>query len=1088
MELYMMNRQHGHMILESIEQGPLIWPAIKENSVTQPRKYSEPTPSEVIQADCDVKATNIILQGLTVLVFKQGDDPIDAINHMMSFLSTVVTSHFPTTYNQLRNSSNPHQQATIHDGRVKPKRKKDDLWFKDKVLLAQAQANGQILPDKELQFLADPGIPEGQATQSIITHNAAYQADDLDVYDLNCDELNTAKIALMANVSHFGSDALAETNCAIVILDLEETLLLAEESHPIPSNIPTIVEVPSELPKVSMDVDQYRLESKTFGFQNKRLLEQVISKDIVNIVANASMNNDSISMYECKKCLELENELLNKQDFIEKEKYDKLLSSYATLEKHCISLEVDTQLNQEIFKRDNFISNQSAPSFNQYFELNELKAHSQEKDTVLKKLKERVKSLSGNVDNDKVKKDIDEIETINIELEHRVSKLVAENEHLKNTYKQLYDSIKPARIQSKEQCDALINQVNLKSVEIFDLNIGSVTILRVYYVEGLDHNLFSVGKFCYSNLKVAFRQHTCYVRNLEGVDLLTGSRGNNLYMLSLGDMMSSSPICLLSKASKTKSCLGFVPNPSPSTSFVPPLRSDWGILFQPLLYKLLNPSPSVDLPAPEVIAPIAKVAAPEPAVSTGSPSSTTVDKDAPSASNSQTTPETQSPFISNDVEEYDHGLDVAHMSNNPFFGIPIPENDSESSSMDVIHTVVHTAAPNSEHITKWTKDQPLDNIIGDLQRPVSTPIQEELNEFERLEVWELVPHPDKVMVITLKWIYKVKLDKLGGILKNKDRLVARGYRQEERINFEESFAPVARLEAIQIFLAYDAHKNMLVYQMDVKTTFLNGILWEEVYVCQPDGFVDQDNPNHVYKLKKALYGLKQAPRAWYDLLLKFLLSQDFFKGTVDLTLFIRRQGKDQLLTTIFSKSQGHFLNQSKYALESLKKYGMESSDPVDTPMVEKSKLNEDREGKDIDPTHYRCMVGTLMYLTASRPHLTFAVCVCARYQAKPTEKHLHAIKRIFRYLRRDVNRRLWYPKDSFIALTAFADADHTGCQDTKRSTSGSMQLLGDRLVSWSSTEKRCVIEYESGIYFLVRLLCSSLMDEITAYRLWPWIQ
>ncbi|GJR78163.1 retrovirus-related pol polyprotein from transposon TNT 1-94 [Tanacetum coccineum] len=205
------------------------------------------------------------------------------------------------------------------------------------------------------------------------------------------------------------------------------------------------------------------------------------------------------------------------------------------------------------------------------------------------------------------------------------------------------------------------------------------------------------------------------------------------------------------------------------------------------------------------------------------------------------------------------------------------------------------------------------------------------------------------------------------------------------------------------------------------------------YVSQPDGFVDQDNPNHVYKLKKALYGLKQAPRAWYDLLSKFLLSQEFSKGTVDPTLFIRRQGKDILL--------------SKYALESLKKYGMESSDPVDTPMVEKSKLDEDTQGKAVDPTHYRGMVGTLMYLTASRPDLTFVVCMCARYQANHIEKHLHVVKESFKYLRETVNKGLWYPKDSSIALTAYADADHAGCQDTRRSTSGCMLLLGDRLVS-----------------------------------------
>nr|GEW08659.1 hypothetical protein [Tanacetum cinerariifolium] len=255
-------------------------------------------------------------------------------------------------------------------------------------------------------------------------------------------------------------------------------------------------------------------------------------------------------------------------------------------------------------------------------------------------------------------------------------------------------------------------------------------------------------------------------------------------------------------------------------------------------------------------------------------------------------------------------------------------------------------------------------------------MQGELNKFERLKVWEL------------------------------------------------SFAPVARLDAIRIFLAYAAHKNIVVYQMDVKTAFLNGNLREEVYVSQPDGFVDPDNPNHMYKLKKALYGLKQAPRACYDMLSSFLISQDFSKGSVDHTLFIRRNGNDLLL--------------SKYALESLKKYGFKSCDPVDTPMVEKSKLDEDKEGKAIDLSHYHGMIGTLLYLIASRPDLQLAICMCAWYQARPTKKHLHAIKRIFQYLRGTINWGLWYPKDSLIALTAFADVDHADCQDTRRSTSGSL--------------------------------------------------
>ncbi|GJR07894.1 retrovirus-related pol polyprotein from transposon TNT 1-94 [Tanacetum coccineum] len=253
--------------------------------------------------------------------------------------------------------------------------------------------------------------------------------------------------------------------------------------------------------------------------------------------------------------------------------------------------------------------------------------------------------------------------------------------------------------------------------------------------------------------------------------------------------------------------LGLVPNPPLLTPFIPPSRIDWDLLFQPLFDELLTPPPSVDHPAPEVITLIAEVVAPEPAALIGSPSSITVDQDATSPSNSQTTPKTQSPVIPNDVEEDNHDLDIAHMNNDPFFGILIPENDSEASSSD---------------------DHPLDNIIGELERPVSTRLQlheqalffyydafltsvepknykdaltqacwieamqEELHEFERFEVWELVPHPDKVIVITLKWIYKVKLDEIGGILKNKARLVARGYRQEEGIDFEESFAPVAR--------------------------------------------------------------------------------------------------------------------------------------------------------------------------------------------------------------------------------------------------------------------------------------------------------
>ncbi|GKA92122.1 retrovirus-related pol polyprotein from transposon TNT 1-94 [Tanacetum coccineum] len=330
-------------------------------------------------------------------------------------------------------------------------------------------------------------------------------------------------------------------------------------------------------------------------------------------------------------------------------------------------------------------------------------------------------------------------------------------------------------------------------------------------------------------------------------------------------------------------------------------------------------------------------------------------------------------------------------------------------------------------------------------------MQEEIHAFERLQVWELVPCLDRIMLIKLKWIYKVKTGKFEGVLKNKARLVAQGFRKEEGINFEESFTPVARTEAIRIFVANVAHMNMTIYQMDVKTDFLNGELKEEVYVSQPEGFVDQDNPLHVYKLKKALYGLKQAPRAWYDMLSSFLISQHFNKGAVDPTLFIRKAGRDLLLFKMsmmgqmlfflglqISKSpRGIFLNQSKYAFEIIQKYGLLTSDSVDTPMVEKNKLDEDLQGTPVDATLYCGMIGSLMYLTSSRPDLIYAFCLCARYQTKPTEKHLQAMKRIFRYLKGTIHMGLWYSKDTDMSLIAYADTDHEGCQDTRRSTSGS---------------------------------------------------
>nr|GFB22651.1 hypothetical protein [Tanacetum cinerariifolium] len=268
--------------------------------------------------------------------------------------------------------------------------------------------------------------------------------------------------------------------------------------------------------------------------------------------------------------------------------------------------------------------------------------------------------------------------------------------------------------------------------------------------------------------------------------------------------------------------------------------------------------------------------------------------------------------------------------------------------------------------------------------------------------------PDNITPFTLKWLFENKHDEEKTVIRNKSRLVA-----------------------------YAAHKSFTVFQMDVKTAFLHGTLKEDVYVCQPEGFIDADHPSHVFKLKKALYRLKQAPCTWRfvdDILVPLRNVNDG-----EMTFFLGLQ--------INQSPCGIFINQSNYVLEILKKYGMESCDPVGTPMEIKDKLDLDQNGTPVDATKYRSMIGALMYLTSSRLDIVHATCLCAQYQAKPTEKHLKEVKRIFRYLWGTVNTGLWNTKVSGFELTGFSDADYAGCKDTFQSTSGRAQFLGEKLVS-----------------------------------------
>ncbi|GJS33940.1 retrovirus-related pol polyprotein from transposon TNT 1-94 [Tanacetum coccineum] len=1650
----------------------------------------------------------------------------------MAFLIVVDFSRFPSTNNQLRTSSNPRNQATIQDGRVivqqvqgrqgqsysgtgyksnatssrgnnasgqarvvkcyncqgeghmarqctQPKRPRNAAWYKDKAMLAEAQEAGQILDEEQLAFLADLGVPDGQAVQTIIPNNAAFQTEDLDTYDSDCDDISNAKAVLMANISNYGSDVISEVphsetylndmenqsvhamqdfeqtpvvdftdneihsdsniipysqylqetqqanvqdtnlqaqqdsmilsvieqmseqminhvnnwekankeqnnesvtaelerykervktfeqrlnidlssrekmidsqmddmikeklalkeqvdsleqnlskqikekecllqtftvfkneskekenkymeneidleknikeldniifkvgyqnpfylkkahrikptlyngilisdkHVAIHVIDDIETLILEEESRSkmsekekdpkaikqnishkpidyvklnrlskdfgkrfVPSQELSVeqtfwyhmsnpaskssdaslvkMEAPKELPKVSLlneslkklkfhlakfdnvvkirtipdartegewgfehtkavfnneiipflkslkdifnsSVDKQCLEiaKKELLLENDRLLQHNMSQDVLLTVMNSmSLNGESVNMERkrnesCDKCFNIDAELLKS-----KNTHNELLKSYSQLEKHCISLELSIQLNQEIFQKHESCDNQNALEIQEFFENNDLKAQLQDKDTTICKLKEIIKSVREKSKEENVNYDYCEIETKNVELKNSVAKLLSENEHLckeinhvKQVFKDQFDSIKKTHDRTKEQSDSLIDKLNLKSIENEDLKaqiqdkksmfdgvhdmclldfvenvnshaksakkhkkqniwkptghvftevglkwkptgktftivgsskkakivesknanhsepnhtwgsnatdipsssslvmtgtvrfgndhiarimgygdyqLGNVTISRVYYVEGLGHNLFSVGQFCDADLEVAFRKNTCFIHNLEGVDLLFGSRDTNLYTISLDDMLKTSSICLLSKASKTKSWLWhcrlshlnfgtlnklakygltrgiprlkfqkdhlcstcalgkrkksshqpkaedtnqekryllhmdlcapmhvasinrkryilvIVDNYSRFTwvrflrsndeapdaiikcikiiqvclnATVRNVRTDNGTEFvnQTLYefyenvsishqtsvarapqqngiaeaintacytqnYSLIrlqyNKTPyelmqdkkpdlsffhvfgalsyptndNDDLGKLDVKADIETVALRD-VVLADSLVSTSIDQDAPSTSIPSTQEQEHSPNISQGFEESPK-TPIFH--DDPLHESLHEDLTSQGSSSNVRQT--HTPF---EHLGRLTKDHPIANVIGDPSCSVSMrkqletdamwcyfdafltlvelknfkqamiepswidAMQEVIHKFQRLEVWELVP-------------------------------------QEEGIDFEKSFASVARIEAIRIFVVNSAHKNMTIYQIDVKTAFLNGELKEDVYISQPEGFVDQDNPSHVYKLKKALYGLKQAPRAWYDMLSSFLISQHFSKGAVDPTLFTRQAGNDLLLVQIyvdyiiFASTNTAMCNE--FANQMTTKFKMSIMGQMSIFLglkisQKKSKLDEDLRGKPVDATLYRGIIGSLMYLTSSRPDLIYAVCLCARYQAKPIENYLQVMKWIFRYLKGTINMGLWYSKDTDMSLIVYADS------------------------------------------------------------------
>nr|GEU51890.1 uncharacterized mitochondrial protein AtMg00810-like [Tanacetum cinerariifolium] len=1150
MELYMMNRQHGRIILESVENDPLIWHSIEENGVARLKKYLELSVMKAIQADCDeriqllIQGTSLTKQereysGLIVLVFQKGDDPIDAINYMILFLTAVVTSRYPPTNNQLRNSSNPRQQATINNRRVtvqliqgrhtslaastsrtytsgasgnnsrkqrtvicynckgeghmskqctKPKRKKDESWFKDKVLLVQAQANGQILHEEELAFLADPRIAEAQTTHTVINHNAAYQADDLDAYDSDCDEINTVKVALMVNLSHYGSDNLVEAaaqnsnfptqqdalilsmieqlktqvvNCtkinldnksvndtliaelesykdqkaqqlepklydgnviqktnAIVIRDSEETLMLAEETQPTPFTRPTQVEVPKELPKVmmvntSLKKLKYHLASfdvvikerttattfteGTWGFKH---MKACFRDEIIPFVKALKDLFNSFDQFLVDELPEVQNVFHQMEQAVEQHRVE-LKTFQDNMNK------VLNEMNDS-WNKDNSFSQQSVLSFDQLFKINELNTDSQEKDMVIKKLKERIKSLSGNMKEDKIKQELEEIETINIKLDHRVTKIIALKDNLR-------------KLKGKVVVDEVVISHPI------DLEILKVDIAPL--APKLQNNWLA-----HSDYIKHTQEETATLR-----EIVEHERSLNLLNTSLD--YACDKLMVVTPMNKTKRVRFTEPVTSSGNTNIKTMSS-----LNVVSNKLMLSSTRVNL-------------------------STSASGSQPS-SNTKKDKIQQTPSSSK-------------------------KNKIKALSTNVVQIVLwYLDSGCSKHMTRDRSQLTnfIDKFLGTVKFDLEVAFRQHTCFICNLEGVDMLSGSRGKNLYTLSLGDMMKSSPICLLSKASKTKSWLWYRCLSHLNFGviNNLArqglilglPKLKFQKDHLCSACAMGKSKKKsHKPKSKDTNQEKLYLLHMDLCVPMRVESANGKKYI------LFIINDYSRFTWVKCLRGICYHMFTQIHSIIRLCHGKKPHEILNDKLTDLSYFHVFGALCYLTndsENLRKL-QPKSDIVDTPMVEKSKLDKDKEGNSVDPSHYHGMIGTLLYLTASRPDLQFTICMCARYQAQPTEKHLHAVKWIFRYLRGTVNRGLWYPKDSSIALIAFADVDHPGCQDTRHSTSGSLQFLGDRLISWSSKrQKRIAISSTEAKYIALSGCCAQFLwmrSQLTDYGL-----
>nr|GEU56543.1 copia protein [Tanacetum cinerariifolium] len=833
------------------------------------------------------------------------------------------------------------------------------------------------------------------------------------------------------------------------------------------------------------EIDELESDKAKFSDMYDEILQECVSKDVMCSYLQSLSDLDVLAELQCmylhkvKECDCLAQRLSKQTGSVSKKVYTKLLQRFAKVEKHSISLELALQKCKEQVKSDTVCNEKASNGFQkereQYFKIQELKAKLQEKNIAISELKKLIEKGKGKSVDTKFDRPsiVRQPNAQRIPKPSVLRKPTPFSDSLERRYFPKTRSVLKTNV--SEGLSKPVTAQTLPQTTRQAVSNTNVLKLGMYRIDNrAAHTRAPQLPQTVRNTNPCVKS-TCFVRDLQGNVLLTGNRGSDLYTISLQESTSSTPLYLMAKATPTQAWLWHQRLSHLNFDYIN-LLSKKDITLNAFFKEegIEHQTSTTRTPEQNGIVERRNCTLVEAARTMLSASQLPLFFWAKAIATACYTQNRSIIIPTHDKTPYhiinDRKPSIKHLyifgcicyitrdGENPdkmkekgdqciLVGYTTQSkgkrvyNERTRVIVESIHIRFDEIKEVSEtSVANNTSGLELDLLFGPLYdeffnagpnpstnvQSTSAPsthtnVHAEENNNDQAEEGEQLQDDrfTNPFCAPTKEVAESSSHNIGNSnVPTFNQPQVSEYRRTRYHPLEQVHGNPSRLVQTRRQLATDPEMYIYALTMDVKTAFLNGLLKEEVYVAQPDGFVDPNHPKKVYRLRKALYGLKQAPRAWYNKLSKFLILKGFTKGTIDLTLFTIRYGEDILLVQIY---------------------------------------DADLSGNPVDQTDYRSKIGPLMYLTSSRPDIVQVVCFCARYQSRPTEKHLKKVKRIFRYLRGTVHMGLWYPKDSSFELTAFLDADHAGCIDSRKSTSGGIQFLGDKFVSWMSKKQNCTV-------------------------------